>query len=134
MMISLVVILISNLLVGLPVAAAGDISLPSGFEAKEILSGLSNPTDIAFSSDGRWFIAERAGKIRVVEDGKLLKEPLLDITDHVSAFQDGGLLTVALDLTFRQMDIFTYCTLIEIPAPRCQTRRRIGLRESSRTL
>ena len=101
MMISLVVILISNLLVGLPVAAAGDISLPSGFEAKEILSGLSNPTDIAFSSDGRWFIAERAGKIRVVEDGKLLKEPLLDITDHVSAFQDGGLLTVALDPDFQ---------------------------------
>ena len=75
--------------------------LPPGFEAKEIVWALNKPTDIAFSDDGRWFISERAGTVRVVENGKLLKDPLLDISDHVSAFQDGGLLTVALDPDFQ---------------------------------
>jgi len=85
----------------MPAYALEGITLPPGFEAKEIVSGLKNPTDIAFSEDGRWFISELAGTVRVVENGKLLKDPLLDISDHVSAFQDGGLLTVALDPDFQ---------------------------------
>jgi glucose/arabinose dehydrogenase len=85
----------------LSASAEEAISLPSGFESKSIITGLKNPTDIVFSDDGRWFITERTGKVRVVQNGQLLEAPLLDITSHVSCcFNDRGLLSIALDPDF----------------------------------
>jgi glucose/arabinose dehydrogenase len=46
-------------------------------------------------SDPRLFIVERAGRIRVVEDGQLLAAPFLDITDSVSGGGEQGLLSLA---------------------------------------
>ena len=92
--------LISNYVPFKSAFAESSIELPSGFEVLKVVSALKNPTDIVFSPDGRWFFAERSGKVRVFEDGKLLSNPLLDISSHVNGYTDRGLLSIALDPDF----------------------------------
>lgn len=61
--------------------------------------GLEEPTDLAFAADGRVFIAERAGRVRVVRDGRLLPSPAATLRD-VLATDRNGLLAIALDPDF----------------------------------
>jgi len=58
---------------------------------------LEVPWSIAFASDGRIFVTERVGKLRVIEDGKLNPEPI-KILDGGRG--EGGLLGIALDPNF----------------------------------
>jgi hypothetical protein len=44
-----------------------------------IAAGLKGVSDLAFAPDGRLFVAERSGRVRVVRDGRLLLEPALEI-------------------------------------------------------
>jgi glucose/arabinose dehydrogenase len=59
-------------------------------------TGLSNPVGIANSGlpgDGRLFIVQQGGQIRVVQaDGSLLPVPFLDISDRVSSSYERGFL------------------------------------------
>src|SRR5689334_5821922 len=52
-----------------------------------ITEGLTAPAAITqpLNDTGRLFVAELAGKVRIVESGKLLPEPFLDITDVVES-------------------------------------------------
>ena len=43
-------------------------TLPAGFQEQTVLSGLINPTVVRFSSDGRVFVAEKRGVIKVFDD------------------------------------------------------------------
>jgi glucose/arabinose dehydrogenase len=61
--------------------------------------GLEEPTDLAFAADGRIFIAERAGRVRIVRDGRLLPSPAATLRD-VLATDRSGLLAIALDPDF----------------------------------
>ena len=45
--------------------------------------------------DARLFVVERAGRIRIAQDGVLLATPFLDISSRVAAQGEGGLLSVA---------------------------------------
>ena len=74
--------------------------LEDGFRMETVVSDLTAPVDIAFVPDGRMFVAETAGRVRVVKDGTLLTQPLLDISDRVNNFWDRGLLSIALDPDF----------------------------------
>ena len=61
-----------------------------------ISSGLSKPLFFATPlNDGRNFIVEQGGKIRVVRDGVLQTTPFLDITSRVLLGDEQGLLSVA---------------------------------------
>jgi glucose/arabinose dehydrogenase len=66
-----------------------------------VADGLDNPTDLAFAPDGRIFLAERAGRVRVVRDGHLQAASALKLDDVASA-GGGGLLGVALDPRFER--------------------------------
>jgi len=57
---------------------------------------LREPTDIAFAPDGRLFVAEREGRVRVVRDGQLLTEPALELADVATA-GESALLGLAFD-------------------------------------
>jgi len=61
--------------------------------------GLEEPTDLAFAADGRIFIAERAGRVRIVRDGRILPSPAATLRD-VLATDRNGLLAIALDPDF----------------------------------
>lgn len=61
-------------------------------------SGLEHPVALTNAKDGsgRLFVCERAGRIRVIEDGELRPEAFLDITDRVGQrHNEQGLLSVA---------------------------------------
>ncbi|HWL94802.1 MAG TPA: PQQ-dependent sugar dehydrogenase, partial [Phycisphaerae bacterium] len=70
-------------------------ALPAGFEVSTYLSGLDDPLAMAFDPDGRLFIAEKSGKVRIAMHGELRDEPVLDFEPYT--FFENGLLGMALD-------------------------------------
>lgn len=74
----------------------GNVTLPAGFSRSVYASGLgSTPTAMAFAPDGRLFVAEQGGALRVVVNGALLTTPF--ITVPTVAEGERGLLGVAFD-------------------------------------
>lgn len=66
-----------------------------------VATGLERVVHVAAPpDDGRLFIVEQPGRIRVVRDGMLLARPFLDITDRVVEGGEQGLLSVAFDPDF----------------------------------
>ncbi len=70
-----------------------------GFLPEEIATGLLLPTSIAFHPDGRIFIAQKNGVVRVLENGRLLDTPFVSLTD-VNNHRDRGLIGIAVDPDF----------------------------------
>jgi glucose/arabinose dehydrogenase len=61
-------------------------------------SGLASPTFLtAPAGDTRQFIAERAGRILVMQNGTLLSQPFLDLRADTDVTGEGGLLSIAFD-------------------------------------
>ena len=81
-----------------PVSNTGNLTNSKGVEITA--QGLQAPRAIDISMDGRIFITEKGGSIRVVENGTLLAEPLGDI--KVENIGDGGLLGLTLHPNFTQ--------------------------------
>lgn len=65
-----------------------------------VATGLEAPWAIAFAPDGRIFLTERPGRIRIIEGGRLQPEPWLTL--DVAAVGEGGLLGLALDPQFAE--------------------------------
>ena len=63
------------------------------FKMEIVARNLETPWGLAFLPDGRLLITERPGRLRIVENGKLLPEPVKG-TPKVWEKQDGGLLDV----------------------------------------
>ena len=78
------------------------------FQDVVVKSGLDEPTSIEFASDGRVFIAERSGLIKVFDS---LSDPtatiFADLRTNVHNFWDRGLLGMALAPTF-PIDPYVY--------------------------
>ncbi len=76
--------------------------LPTGFVRDELVSGLTFPTAFAFAPDGRIFIAEKEGYVRIWKDGVLYGRPLIDLRDEINSYIDRGLVGFAVDPHFDQ--------------------------------
>jgi glucose/arabinose dehydrogenase len=70
---------------------AGDVI----FKVETVAAGLQVPWAIAFDPNGRMFFTERPGRIRILENGQLRKEPLLTIPE-VNSTGESGLMGLAL--------------------------------------
>jgi putative heme-binding domain-containing protein len=57
----------------------GAVVLPSGFEVEPVATGLTGGTALEVAPDGRVFVCEQAGALRVVKHGKLLPEPFVKL-------------------------------------------------------
>ena len=86
----------------LPTATSSATSTPAAATMKVsiFVSGLDIPWAIDFAPDGRIFVTERPGRIRIIKDGKLQPEPWATLP--VAAVGEGGLLGLALDPHFSQ--------------------------------
>ena len=84
-----------------PVSAAGSATLPPGFQEEVVYSGLVNPMVVRFSPDGRVFVAEKSGLIKVYDN---LADPTAsvyaDLRTQVHNYWDRGLLGMVLDPQF----------------------------------
>jgi glucose/arabinose dehydrogenase/PKD repeat protein len=82
-------------------AAAAAAVVPSGFSDSVVLGGLSLPTDLAFAADGRVFVGEKSGIVKVFDS---LSDPtptvFADLRTQVHDFIDRGLLGLTLDPQF----------------------------------
>ena len=58
------------------------------------------PVGVTFAPDGRIFIWQRDGVIRIVKNGALLPTPFLNFSNKVNTYTDRGFLGVALDPNF----------------------------------
>ena len=96
-----------RLLVGLAACALvacaeerGTTPSEPGVRVETVATGLEAPWALAFIPDGRIFVTERAGRLRVVTpEGLLDPEPLAEI-EGVAAEGEGGLLGLAADPDF----------------------------------
>jgi glucose/arabinose dehydrogenase len=80
-------------------AAAG--TPPSGFRDTVAISGLTNPTAVKFSPDGRVFVAQKSGRILVYSSLDDTTPTLFaDLGTKVHDYWDRGLLGFALDPAF----------------------------------
>ena len=73
-------------------------TVPPGFTDSLVTAGLSNPTAMALAPDGRIFVCEQGGALRVIKNGVLLPTPFLTVTVDPSG--ERGLLGVAFDPNF----------------------------------
>jgi glucose/arabinose dehydrogenase len=80
-------------------AQAGTV--PSGFEDTAVFSGLTEPTSVAISPDGRVFVAQKNGLIKVYDGlGDSKPDVFANLSTEVYNFWDRGLLGMALDPQF----------------------------------
>ena len=73
--------------------------LRQGFTDSPVVSGLTNPTDMEFAPDGRLFVTEDAGRVRIAKsDGTLAT--FLNISTKVDSKGERGLLALTFDPGF----------------------------------
>src|SRR5262245_7450700 len=81
----------------LPITAFA-ATLPSGFQESVIFSGLTQPTAIRFARDGRVFVAEKSGLVKVFDNlSDTTPTIFADLRTNVHNFWDRGLLGLELD-------------------------------------
>jgi glucose/arabinose dehydrogenase/PKD repeat protein len=88
-------------LLALPIVPAqGAATLPAGFTQTQITNALDAPHDMEIAPDGRLFVAQKGGIVRIVnpEDGTL--STFLDISSQVHEKDTMGLLSITLDPQF----------------------------------
>ena len=84
-------------------------TVPTGFTDSVVASGLSNPTAMAFAPDGRIFVCQQGGSLRVIKNGALLATPFVTLT--VNSSGERGLLGVAFDPNFTSNQlVYVYYT------------------------
>ena len=95
-------------------STAGAATLPAGFSETRVATGLASPTAMAIAPDGRVFVAEKGGTLRVVKNNALLAQPFLTLS--VNTASERGLLGVAFDPDFRSNRfVYVYYTTATAP-------------------
>ena len=91
-------------LVAVPVGVAAP---PADFQTSLVIGdGLDGPSGFEIAPDGRIFILERSGKIKIVKDGELLPTPFADLPSENTG--DRGLIGIAFDPEFGQTNHYVY--------------------------
>lgn len=80
-------------------------------ELQEVTGGLDTPTKVvsAYDGSGRLFVVEKGGTISIVQNGDVLADPFLDITDRVgSGGAEQGLLGLAFHPDFPRTNLLFF--------------------------
>ena len=94
--------------------AAHGATLPTGFAETRVATGLASPTAMSFAPDGRLFVAQQSGALRVIKNGALLSQPFLTVS--VNSSGERGLLGVAFDPNFASNNfVYVYYTTSTSP-------------------
>ena len=95
------------------VISARAATLPSGF-AETRVAGIANPTAMTVAPDGRVFVAQQTGALRVIKGGALLTQPFLTVS--VNSSGERGLLGIAFDPDFASNNhLYVYYTTSSSP-------------------
>lgn len=99
---------LAALLLAVPAAVVHDTTpaeaapqVDAGFGVQTVFSGLTLPTVVRFSPDGRVFVAEKSGLVKVFDSmSDTTATTAIDLRADVHSFWDRGLLGMALDPDF----------------------------------
>ena len=69
-----------------------------GFVQRIVVDSLASPTAMALAPDGRIFVCEQGGRVRVIRNGRLLRRPFITVPAFTAVEQ--GLVGIALDPAF----------------------------------
>src|SRR6266478_5541812 len=96
-------------------ACATAATLPPGFVEAQVGGNLSgSPTAMAFAPDGRLFVCQQGGQLRVIKNGSLLSTPFVSLT--VDSSGERGLLGIAFDPNFATNHyLYVYYTVATSP-------------------
>ncbi len=72
--------------------------IPGFTETTIVGTGIASPTGMAVAPDGRVFVTQQGGQVRVIQNGSLLAAPALSLT--VDSAGERGLIGIALDPNF----------------------------------
>jgi len=100
------------------------------FTIETLAQGLDTPWAIDFAPDGRVFISERDGRIRIIERNQLQPEPWMSL--EVAATSEAGLLGLALDPSFTK-NRFVYVAYTYRTGVLTLRNRLVRLREDGKT-
>jgi glucose/arabinose dehydrogenase/cytochrome c5 len=84
--------------IGSALTPSGTLPGEPAIQLVKVVEGLVDPINVTYAPDGsgRTFVVERIGRIRIIQDGQLLEEPFLDISEIVKIdFLEQGLLGAA---------------------------------------
>jgi glucose/arabinose dehydrogenase len=103
------------------------------FRAEVVAGGLVTPWSLAFAPDGRLFVAERSGRIRVIEQGQLIPAPWATVPayDAPERSYETGLMGLAIDPRFPGQP-FVYACYTHRAADSTLTNRVVRLAERNR--
>lgn len=102
--------ILASLLIIASAHAASAATVPTGFTDSLVAAGLTDPTAMALAPDGRIFVCEQRGTLRVIKNGALLATPFLTVT--VDSAGERGLLGIAFDPNFVSNQlIYVYYTV-----------------------
>jgi putative heme-binding domain-containing protein len=93
----------------------GTLTVPPGFRADVVGTGLTGATALEVARDGRILICEQTGTLRVVKNGKLLKQPVLRLP--VDATWERGLIGVTVAPDFPRKPHLFVCHVAAKPYP-----------------
>jgi glucose/arabinose dehydrogenase len=89
-------------------------TLPAGFNETQVAIGINNGTAMAFAPDGRLFVCQQTGQVRVIKNGTLLPTPFLTVNTDSSG--ERGLLGIAFDPDFATNNfVYIYYTVTSTP-------------------
>ena len=105
----------TSLLITMVLDSAYGQVYPPDFAQTLVTNGISNPTVMAFAPDGRIFVGQQGGSLRVIKNNALLPTPFISLT--VNASGERGLIGIALDPDFSANNhIYLYYTVPGSPA------------------
>jgi glucose/arabinose dehydrogenase len=87
----------------------GKLTGSPAIELVQVATGFVDPINVAVPKDGsgRVFVVERPGIVKIVENGKVLKEPFLDIRQTVvSSFLEQGLYDLEFHPDYKKNGLF----------------------------
>lgn len=90
-------------------------------KVETLISNVEVPWDIAFCPDGRMIFTERAGRVRLYMDGKLVEQPMLTLTDSWKQPAENGLMGLCLHPQFAT-NHYVYLAYGRVPADKSETR------------
>ncbi len=98
-----------------PVVSGGDLGPPPKLALTPFVPALEDPLEVRVRPDHPRdvYIAEQAGRVRVVRDGKLVEAPVLDIAGRVTADGEQGLLGLAFHPDPGDGRFFVYYTALD---------------------
>lgn len=98
--------LLALLALAIGLAASGFASpasaarVPNGFSDDPVLR-INLPTALASTPDGRMLVTNKSGRIVVMKNGTILRNPALNVSSIICSNRERGLLGVAVDPQFK---------------------------------